>query len=697
MTIEKYEYLPGIVSEIQDGGLAIVETNTAPSVLIMGTASKGISEVPVQVTRSQEIEMKFGLGGTLVKNMYECLSGGARNVYVMRIGATSAILYGVGTDNQATNPTSIETLIKDKDAADVYFIQYKKPATLGPNALVGHLIVKNALGTIVYDNNPGGQVIDSGEVIVSGDFTGGEDIGLSGFVSMRNVAKDGLSVTKENTAIAYDKTTGVTVDVLKKPMVAGNVIAYIGGQEVPSANVVVDIAGNQIQIKPGMDLVGDVLVSYEYDGEPKYTLRDGIDGDKMSKMELYEAIERGFRVIENEEFKIIIIGNTHLDDKNVADGDIAVLSTDARTPVGRRYPVPGSKNDVLGKVFVEEYEGEFFYFWDINGDGKAEIYPKIGLASASKNIAGEDFTVQSFKEVNFAYQLANFCFVSSGNEYNVSGVIACNMPKSFSAKELSLWVGKEPEFDEDGAVLKNGSGLLGNKFLAGRTDFSAGFWATSSGFLPVGGEKDADVLVDRGGQSIDIGRYISVFPGVQTFYNNLDTTGYGYHSPGAAFYAGYYSTLAPQSAPTNKVAEKAEVPFKLSQTKLNLLAKYSMIAYKEKNGVLRFSDAPTAARPDSDFRRLTTVRVVADVIDRLRRISEPYIGGPNTKNSRASLELNGNKELAKVQEIQEIQQGSVRVLATQAQEIKGSAEMELSLTPPFELRKIYIITTLAKA
>ena len=233
--------------------------------------------------------------------------------------------------------------------------------------------------------------------------------------------------------------------------------------------------------------------------------------------------------------------------------------------------------------------------------------------------------------------------------------------------------------------------------MAGMVDFLPGFWATEDGFLPgKSGDKSASVLKDRGGRSIDIGRYLSVFAGVQTFYNSLDTTGYGYHAPGAAYYGAFYSTLAPNTAPTNKIAPKAEISFKLSQTKLNSLAKFGFIAYKEKNGVIRFSDAPTAARPDSDYRRLTTMRVVADVINRMRRISEPYLGGPNTKNSRASLELNCNKELGKLQEIQEIQQGSCSVVATQAQEIKGSAEMELGLTPPFELRKIYIITTMVK-
>lgn len=707
MAIDKFEDLPGIISEIQDGGLQIFEENANPSVLIIGTAAKGLADTPVQVQRAQEIETQFGKEGTLVRGMYEALSGGAANAYVMRIGAESAILYGVGTDDQVANPTSIETLVKDKDAADLYLVRYIKPSDIGPNAIEGRLIIKNVLGEVVFDNNPGGQAIDSGEVIVAGDFTGGVSIGSlldeEDYVSMRDIAQDEVAVLAE--AVGTMAAAGPEAfDLANAETKLGSYIVYVDGEELAESEFSVAAgAGTNGVDQITVDLSGNLLggeaitVDYIFDNDVAHNLRDGRDGTEMSRMELYEAIEQGYRQIENDEFKIIFVVDTYLDDKNSVDGDLIILSSDESVPVGRRYPVAGAKGDALGRVWKEEYEGEFFYFWDIDGDGQAEIFPLVGSASATTRIDGVPFEDGNFKEVNFGYQLANFCFESSSNEYNVTGVVGVKMPKSFSAKDISLWVGKEPVVDYDGKVIQNGSGLSGLKLLAGKTNYASGLWATEDGFMPgAAGEKAGQVLEDLGGRAIDIGRYLSVFVGVQTFFNNIDETGYGYHANGAGYYAGYYSTLPVQSAPTNKVAENAAQPFKLSKTKLNSLAKFSMIAYKEKNGVLRFSDAPTAARKSSDFRRLTTIRVINEVVDAVRDIAEPYIGEPNTASSRQSLQSNINLELGKMQELGVVQRFEAKVSATTKQQIEGDATVELIIVPPFELRKIRVVTSLAK-
>lgn len=704
MAIDRHEDLPGIISEIQDGGLQIFQENDAPEVLVIGTASKGLADRPVQVQRTQEIENSYGKEGTLVRGMYEVKSGGSTNTFVMRIGARSAILYGVGTDDQVANPTSIETLLKDKDASKVYMIKYTTPASIGPNAVEGRLQVRNAVGTLVYDNNPGGQVIDSGEVIVSGDFTGGTDIGnpadAEDFVVMKDVAQDEVAVEAE--AVGVMAAAGPEVFTLAQENTKpGTYVVYVDGQELSEDefSVAPAVGGDEITVDLSGALAGGeaITVDYAYDADLAHNLRDGADGTEMSKMELYEALEKAYMDIENDEYKVIHISGASLDDKNVVDGDMIVLSTDERLPEGQRFPVPGSKGDGLGKFYREEHEGEWFYFWDVDGDGEAEIYPQVGSASATTKIDGSVLSAEDFKEVNFAYQLANFCFQSSSNEYNVTGTMGVNMPKSFSSKDLSLWVGKEPQIDVDGKIIANGTGLVGNKFLAGKIDYAPGFWATEDGFMPgAAGEKAGQVLKDLGGRPIDIGRYISVFVGVQTFFNNVDETGFGYHANGAGYYAGYYSTLPAQSAPTNKVAENAVIPFKLSKTKLNSLAKYSMIAYKEKNGVLRFSDSPTAARRDSDFRRLTTIRVVNEVVDAVRDIAEPYIGEPNTQNARQSLQSNINLELGKMQELGVIQRFQAKVSATVKQQIEGDATVELIIVPPFEIRKIYVITSLAK-
>ncbi|MDD3412437.1 MAG: hypothetical protein PHY47_00390 [Lachnospiraceae bacterium] len=693
MAIDRYEDLPGIISELQDGGLQIFEENSAPAVLVLGTAAQGTSDAVVQVTRAQEIENRFGKTGTLVRGMYEVLQGGSTNVNVQRIGARSAILFGVGTDDMNSDPSSIETLLKDQDASKLYFLRYVSPASRGPNEDVGHLKIKNAVGQVVYDNNPGGQMIDTGEVLVSGDFEGGIDIGnplnSEDFVSFEEAAKDKVEQEDLFTAIS---PAPASYSLSQVPN-AGTVVVTVDGEEIAAADF--SLAGQTLTLSTPSE--EEVVVSYEYDSEEALNIRFGSDGVALSKMELYEALSEAYKSIETEEYAMVVPMGVELDTKNVKDGDTVVLASDARIQVGRRFPVPGSKGDALGTLFVEEYDGEFFYFWDINNDGVAEIYPSIGAASATTKIDGSALQVGDFKEVNFAHQLAQYCYTASANEYNVLGVIGTSLPASFAPKDVSKWIGKEPTFDADSNMIVNGTGLLGNKIMVGKVNHKAGLFATSNDiYQGASGSTGGNIEKDRGGRPVDMGRYISVYSAPQTFFNSVDETGFGYHANGAAYYAGFITSLAPQSSPSNKIAPDAVSPLKLSKAKLNSLAKFGFVSLKQKNRVLRFSDAPTAARKASDFQRLTTMRVVNDVIDDIRTIAAPYIGEANTSASRKSLETNINVLLGKKQEAGVIQRFEAKVSATTKQRIEGDMTVELILVPPFEVRKIEVVTSLAK-
>lgn len=709
MALDKFENLPGIIHELQDGGLQISEASTAPAVLVLGTASQGVSGRKVQVVRAQESESQFEKEGTLVRGMYETLAGGSTNTFLYRLNAKSAILYGLGTDNQVTSPTSIETLIKDGAAADLYSVFYQTPATLGPNATVGRLRVKNAVGTLVYDNNPGGQPIDLGEVIVSGDFDAGVNVGTaSTFVTLRDLAQEAVEVTGEAAgSIPGTPTAADTFDLANSDTNAGSYVVYVDGNEIANSLWTINVgagAGGVDQLEIDSVTAGyagaeAVTIDYTYDADVDHEMRDGSDGLNPSKMEMYEALEEAYRSLENDEVDIVIPQNVYLDDKNIVDGDSIILSSNESLSVGRRYPVAGSAGDGLGKLYIEEYQGEFFYFWDINGDGQAEIYPVgIGSASATTGIDGEALTASDFREVNFAYQLANFCFSLSVNDNEVTGVIGTKGPSSYSNKDISLWIGKEPTINADGEISANGSGLLGNKFVAGSLTREKGFFATESGWMPTSVEfdSDPDILTDRNGHKIDIGKYISLTAMYMTFFNPTDETGFGYQANMAGFYGGFYSALPSNSAPTNKVVSGIRAPFRVSKTKLNSLAKYKFVAIKQKESRLRISDAPTAARDDSDFTRLTTMRIVADVIDSVRDVAEPYIGESNTALARTSLETGIVRELSRLQELGFINRFEARVSATTAQEITGDSTVELTIVPAFELRKITVITSLAR-
>ena len=167
---------------------------------------------------------------------------------------------------------------------------------------------------------------------------------------------------------------------------------------------------------------------------------------------------------------------------------------------------------------------------------------------------GEGVTRDYFHEVNFAYQLADFCHRGSSMVDMRLGVIGVNPPVGNAFDDLSAqanWVGTSPAVANN-AVTVNGSSLLGNKFMAGRTTYRSaaaggGFYATSEVADAKRGFLSRPELSDANGEKVDIGKYISVMASWATV-----GTGTGWVASAAAVYAGYVSTLAPQSAPTNK-------------------------------------------------------------------------------------------------------------------------------------------------
>jgi hypothetical protein len=135
---------------------------------------------------------------------------------------------------------------------------------------------------------------------------------------------------------------------------------------------------------------------------------------------------------------------------------------------------------------------------------------------------------------------------------------------------------------------------------------------------------------------------------------------------------------------------------KLPKIKLDSLSKYHYVGLKQKNRVFRISDAPTAARPGSDFVRLSTVRVLDRIIDIVREVAQPYIGEPNSSSARLSLETNLRQRLSLEQKNNLMQRFEISVSATTKQRIEGDCDVELIVVPPFEMKKIRVYTSLAR-
>lgn len=623
-----FENLPGIFPQLIDGNLQISVVNENPVVLVLGTAPRGPSETFFNVGSVSDAARIFGRqDGTLVRGLYETVNGGAENVRLFRIGATSAILTGVGTG------ITIETVSKDDNAGIEYSLFWDDTAKR-------LRVFRVSDNEIVYDNNPAypSAAINLNEVSVTGTASG----------------------------------------------TPGNI-----------------------------GTLGSPLTLQDADGVSGASYTPGTDGIVQNRMGMYEQLTSAYKLLENQDIDIVVPMNVYLDDANIQDlttAQVSALQTGAPWDAGgNTYPVAGSDFDVLGKVFIQEFQGKLFFWWDMDRDGVAELWPtEPPLASASTDAFGNTLETSDFHEVNFGYQLADFVYRQSEDNQEMIGFIGMLPPNSWSLKDISSWIGTEPTLTEDSAgnlvVSVNGTGLLGNKFMAGRLGSLGsglpgfivdgidglafgGFIATDNGFL------DGDQQKDRNDRLIDIGKYISVV-GSQVILAN-PTSPTSYPATSSAVYAGLVAGLPANSAPTNKVQPAVRLPFRIGTAKLDLLAGKRYIMHQQKTKGIVVSDAPTASRPDSDYQRLTTIRIVKATIDGIRASAEPFLGEVITGARLAALETAIQQVLTRLQKAEYLQRFDVSVTSTPTQQVQGKADVELVLVPAFELRQITLHVALA--
>lgn len=379
----------------------------------------------------------------------------------------------------------------------------------------------------------------------------------------------------------------------------------------------------------------------------------GTDGTYPTRQELFEHLQDAYRALEGVRADIIVPMDVYLDDLNIADD--ATLE--------------GTTEDFLGWFKeTEEDDGSWTYEWDDAAAKPADYH-----------------------EVNFAYQLANFCHQLTTNEWAAIGVIGVKPYRSKAAADVATWIGKLPTTDSAGNITTNGTGLLGNKFMSGKIGWDPGFFATESEFL------DGDVVLDRLDHNVDIGKYLSVVAQWSIHYNSFDLSGFGYTSSAVTEYAALISLLDSKSAPTNKVVGSlTSLPVRIAKVKLDRLAgaKYVMFMPKDRGAVV--VDAPTAATSESDWQRLTTTRIVTDVLRVVREIGDPFIGEAQTQATREALKAAVERRLGEMKKLGYIQGYACVVSATANQAVQGYCVVELVIIPAFELRRITLIVSLAK-
>lgn len=350
----------------------------------------------------------------------------------------------------------------------------------------------------------------------------------------------------------------------------------------------------------------------------------------------------------------------------------------------------------------------------------------IPAAVSAKWTAGAD---AELREVNFAHQLASFCRVASVNWSTMIGAISFKAPsEGYSRVKIADWIGVGPTITDDGvdryidAPADNGSGVLGHKLTAGKSKTSAGYRnaqvdngnstdgyylggiiQTRGNSLPNGatwpyGISDSDELTDSGGKVVDIGKHIFVtydWPILTNGYNG----GTSYRGAIAATFFGKVATMPENEEPIgeNGAVVKLQAPVRVHSTQINDLAGQRLIGIRrnERGGNLIITTAKTAAHPDSDYTRLSTIRCVNRVLAGLRNLASPYIGKDFSAQRLASLQAAIDAFIQSERGFGIHQGAKARIGYTREDKIMGKLKIKLRMVPPFAIESITVETSLA--
>jgi len=385
----------------------------------------------------------------------------------------------------------------------------------------------------------------------------------------------------------------------------------------------------------------------------------------ITKKELYEELYRAYRILEDFNLHIICPMGAYLDEYNVADMDY-----EGSAPSPSTY---FKTDDYLGYLKVEDDPtGDYTFTW-------------------SDTQVDDDY-----HEVNFAYQLANFCHQMTTNELTVHGVVGVRPPSGLAQPVINAWIGALPTINQTtGDISTNGSGLLGNKFLAGHTDWTAGFWGTEDGWLD-----SPDILQDSGGVNVDIGRYISIsgqwYRLVNVFGKIKNSRQVSYLASGAPTYAAFIAGLDPDIAPSYKKLNNAvnvSVPYRVSKSKLHDMAGLHYIVLRPTAAGLRIADGPTAAQETSDYRRFTTFNIIKYCDREIRTILDDYIGIGMNLQRREALKTRLENRFKDIKSAGIVQRTAFRVVQTASDAVAGQLYVYADIVPSFETRRISLVIT----
>ncbi len=201
-----------------------------------------------------------------------------------------------------------------------------------------------------------------------------------------------------------------------------------------------------------------------------------------------------------------------------------------------------------------------------------------------------------------------------------------------------------------------------------------------------------ELIYSDEGDPMDLGRYVNVVVGPEVGLGH-EKLG-NYVTNGASIYASLISDLDPEISTTNKQIEAAGLRYHFSEAQHNQLAGGRYVAFESKinmNGTrtIVVKDGVTAALPNSDYQRLSTVRITHATVQLIRQRADKFIGLPNGIAQRNSLATEIQAALDRLKELGVLQNFKFSIFSSAKDRVLGNAFITLELVPEYETRKIY--------
>lgn len=598
--------------ELVDGNLTPVTSVPKDMVLVIERAYSGPTDQLYLVQDLTEAKMIYGDKSPLINLASRTLLGQAENIALYRIGG-SAYSY----DNIFGEASTLRLTEASASAADSLKIY------IGPepkNASRDAVIVYKGK-RIIYSNVIGGE-ISSSLVVVSGFDKQNNELRVGtldepvAFTEILDHVGETASTSADTVKTTVDGQEWVSIPVASitgfntaQDKVKSINLSTTSGTRVPYTlstdqtkllvEVFSDTGTNTVNV--GDTLTVDFFKNLSEDERAEkgivYTV--GKDSMNASYKELYEELDKALESLEILPTKAVVVGDLF---------NVPSVANGSKEANRLEYLIKGE--DEYGETTYDW--SEFKYVYRKEGS-TTETTTDVTLAELSVN--NEPVVIKEYNEVDFTHRLGMFAYenLEEGDFLNI--VVGAKGPRFTNPKAINDWIGKEPIRDLTGAIVENGLGLLGHRLMVGSTNYRGGYFATSNGFV------DGDILADRTGFPVDLGKHLSI---VVSQVGAVSTP--VLVTSAAATYGGLVSTLAPGDSTTNMVVPNMYAAFNIKEGKRKALAKNGYVVFLDKPKGLCVYSGDVATRDNSDYDFISTANTVAAISRLIKDTVDPYIG-----------------------------------------------------------------------